>query len=38
MPDVKIVFLSMYFDAKIIASEKDDGVSGFLLKDNNTFG
>jgi DNA-binding NarL/FixJ family response regulator len=33
MPDVKIVFLSMYFDAKIMASAKEDGVSGFLLKD-----
>lgn len=33
MPDVKIVFLSMYFDAKTILAAKEDGVRGFLLKD-----
>lgn len=33
MPDIKIVFLSMYFDAKLIASAKENGVKGFILKD-----
>ncbi|TKC65009.1 response regulator transcription factor [Pedobacter hiemivivus] len=33
MPDIKIVFLSMYFDAKLIAAAKEDGVKGFILKD-----
>lgn len=33
LPDVKIVFLSMYFDVKVIARAKEDGVKGFLLKD-----
>lgn len=33
MPEVKIVFLSMYFDAKLIATAKNEGIRGFLLKD-----
>ena len=33
LPEVKIVFLSMYFDNKVIATAKEDGVKGFLLKD-----
>jgi len=33
MPNIKIVFLSMYFDPKVIAAAKEDGVKGFLLKD-----
>jgi len=33
MPYVKIVFLSMYFDPKVMATLKEDGVKGFLLKD-----
>lgn len=33
MPDIKIVFLSMYYDAKLIAAAKEDGVKGFILKD-----
>lgn len=33
MPAIKIVFLSMYFDAKLIASAKENGVKGFILKD-----
>lgn len=33
MPNIKIVFLSMYFDAKVITAAKDDGIKGFLLKD-----
>lgn len=33
MPGVKIVFLSMYFDAKAMLNAKEDGVSGFLFKD-----
>ncbi|MBC7509148.1 MAG: response regulator transcription factor [Ferruginibacter sp.] len=33
MPNVKIVFLSMYFDLKILALIKDNGFNGFIIKD-----
>jgi len=32
LPDVKIVFLSMYHDAKMIMQAKQNGVNGFLVK------
>ena len=33
MPEIKIVFLSMYFDLKIMALIKDNGFNGFIIKD-----
>lgn len=33
MPEIKIVFLSMYFDLKVIATAELDGAKGFLQKD-----
>jgi DNA-binding NarL/FixJ family response regulator len=33
MPDIKLVFLSMYYDAKIIAHTKQYGINGFIVKD-----
>lgn len=33
MPEIKIVFLSMYFDLKIMALVKDNGFNGFIIKD-----
>jgi DNA-binding NarL/FixJ family response regulator len=33
IPDLKIVFLSMYVDSKVIAAAKENGINGFLSKD-----
>jgi DNA-binding NarL/FixJ family response regulator len=33
MPDLKIVFLSMYADLKVISTAKENGINGFLSKD-----
>lgn len=32
MPNIKLVFLSMYYDAKIIALAKQYGANGFIIK------
>lgn len=32
MPDIKLVFLSMYYDSKIISKAKQYGVNGFIIK------
>jgi DNA-binding NarL/FixJ family response regulator len=33
MPDIKIVFLSMYADSNIISAAKENGINGVLSKD-----